>query len=117
MSFLLIAIGIALLLVCLAGIALGAYMAMDRRSRDSGALFAAWWVSGAAGASGVIMRDGVTFLVGALCFVVAGVAFAVAGGARRAPTTRGKGGPPGGAPEGSENTTRENRSGYRRAAS
>lgn len=110
-------IGIVLLLICLAGIGLGAYMAMDPRTRDSGILFAVWWVSGAAGASGVIMRDGVTFLVGALCFVVAGVAFVLAGGVRRAPSARGKGGPRGGAPEGSEKTTRENRSGYRRAAS
>ena len=117
MNFLLVAIGVLLLLICLAGIALGAYMAMDSRSRDSGLLFAACWVSGAAGASGIIMRDIVTFLVGALCFLIAGAAFGVTNGIRRAPSARSKDGPPGRAPEGSEKTTRENRSGYRRAAS
>lgn len=116
-SFLLVTIGVLLLLICLAGIALGAYMAMDPRSRGSGLLFAACWVSGAAGASGVIMRDSVTFLVGALCFLVAGATFGLTSGIRRTPSARGKDGPRGRAPEGSEKTTRENRSGYRRAAS
>ena len=115
MSFLLVAIGIALLLACLAGIALGLYMSTEHNTRGAGRLFAAWWISGAAGASGVIMRDGVTFLIGLFCFLIAGAAFFLAGGVRRAPTERTRPGPP--PPEGSEKTTRENRSGYRRAAS
>lgn len=113
MSYLLVAIGIVLSLVCLAGITLGIYMATDPRNRDSGRLFAIWWVSGLAGAAGVIMRDGVTFVIGLLCFLVAGAAFVLSGGTRRAPPVRTRGE----APEGSEKTTRENRSGYRRAAS
>lgn len=115
MSFLLIAIGIVLLLVCLAGIALGLYMSTDQNNRGAGRLFAAWWVSGAAGAAGVIMRDGVTFLIGLVCFLIAGAAFFLAGGARQSPTERTR--PDSPPPEGSEKTTRENRSGYRRAAS
>lgn len=115
MSFLLIAIGIVLLLVCLTGIALGLYMSTDQKNRGAGRLFAAWWVSGAAGAGGVIMRDGVTFLIGLICFLIAGAAFFLVGGARRDPAERTSPGVP--PPEGSEKTTRENRSGYRRAAS
>ena len=106
-----------LLVISLAGVALGVYMATDERNREPGVLFAAWWVSGVAGAVGVVMRDGVTFLVGSLCFLVAGAVFVLAGGARRTPTVRSKGGPDGRIPDGSEKTTRENRSGYRRAAS
>lgn len=117
MGTILTAVGILLLVVCLAGIALGAYMASGEKNREPGVLFAAWWVSGAAGALGVAMRDGVTFLVGAVCFVVAGAVFLLAGGGRRAPSTRDRGGPRGGSPEGSEKTTKENPSGYRRAAS
>ncbi len=115
MSFLLVAIGTVLLLVCLGGIALGLYMSTEQKNRGAGRLFAGWWVSGAAGASGVIMRDGVTALIGLFCFLVAGAAFFLAGGARRNPTVRTRPGAP--PPEGSEKTTRENRSGYRRAAS
>lgn len=115
MTFLLIAIGIVLLLVCLTGIALGLYMSTDRKNRDAGLLFAAWWVSGAAGAAGVIARDGVTFLIGLFCFLTAGAAFLLAGSTRRdLPERTRPGAPP---PEGSEKTTRENRSNHRRAAS
>ena len=119
-SFLLVAIGVLLMLICLAGIVLGLYMSTEAKNRDAGLLFAAWWVSGAAGAAGVVMRDGVTFLVGLFCFLVAGAAFLFAGGVGRAPAMRRTGGAPGGAPpEGSEKTTKENRSGHRqrRAAS
>ena len=119
MSFVLVVIGILLLLICLAGVALGVYMASDVRTRESGALFALWWVSGAAGAAGVAMRDAVTFLVGAVCFLVAGAAFLLLGGVQARPPRRERDRPRGPAPEGSEKTTKENRSGYRqrRAAS
>ncbi len=112
-------IGVFLLLVCAAGVALGVYMASDARSREPGVLFALCWVSGAAGAAGVAMRDVVTFFVGLLCFLVAGGAFLLFGGIQRAPARRERRGPGGEPPPGSEKTTRENRSGYgqRRAAS
>ena len=53
MSIILTVIGVFLLLVCAAGVALGVYMASDARSREPGVLFALCWVSGAAGAAGV----------------------------------------------------------------
>lgn len=112
-----VTIGVLLLLVCLAGTVLGAYMALDKRSREPGIFFAAWWISGVAGAGGIVMRDGVTFLVGVLCFAVSGAAFVAGFGARRSPPAKGKVRPRGNVPEGSEKTTKENRSAYRRAAS
>lgn len=112
-----IAIGLVLLIVCLAGVVLGIYMALDGKNRESGLLFALCWVSGAAGAFGVLMRDGVTFLIGTLCFLVAGAVFVLFGGAQNSAGKRDRGEPRGQAPEGSEKTTRENRSGYKRAAS
>ena len=119
MSAILAIVGVLLLLICLAGVALGVYMASDERNREPGVLFSLWWVSGAAGAAGVAMRDVVTFLVGTLCFLVAGAAFLMLGGIQRG-SGRGEGGRPRGpVPEGSEKTTKENRSGHRqrRAAS
>jgi hypothetical protein len=74
-GFVLSVIGALLMLVSLGGIALGAYMATDPATREPGKLFAIWWVSALAGASGVLMRDLVTFSVGALCFLVAGAVF------------------------------------------
>ena len=112
-----IVIGVALLIVCLAGVGLGVYMALDGKNREPGVLFALCWVSGAAGATGVIMRDGVTVLIGALCFLVAGTVFVLFGGAQKNAGKRDRGGPRGNTPDGSEKTTRENKSGYRRAAS
>lgn len=121
MSFVLTVIGVALLLVCLAGVALGFYMASEQKTREPGLLFALCWVSGAAGAAGVAMRDGVTFLVGTACFLVAGAVFVLFGdaGARSGRRERFQppDGTPDGAPEGSEKTTRENRASQRRAAS
>lgn len=118
MSFILTVIGIVLLIICLAGVALGIYMALDGKHREPGVLFSLCWVSGAAGASGVLMRDGVTFLIGTLCFLVAGAVFVLFGGAQSDPGKRDRGGPRGQTPDdGSENTTRENRAGYKRAAS
>jgi hypothetical protein len=42
----------------------------------------------AAASSGVLMRDVVTFLVGILCFLVAGAAFGLQDTARRKPMAR-----------------------------
>ena len=118
MGILLTVIGVLLLLVCLAGVATGVYMATDGRNREPGALFALCWVAGAAGALGVAMRDPVTFLVGTVCFLVAGSVFFLFGGAKPASGRQHRPGPRREAPEGSEDTTKENqRSGYRRAAS
>ena len=119
MSFILSAIGFVLLLVCLCGVVLGIYMASDQKNRESGVLFAFWWVSGAAGAFGVMARDVVTFLIGTICFLVAGATFLMFGGIQRGSNRRERGGPRGPVPEGSEKTTKENRSGHRqrRAAS
>src|SRR5215204_4722140 len=88
MGFILIVIGTLLLLLSLLGVALGAYMAMDPKTRESGKLFAVWWVPGVAAASGVLMRDVVTFAVGSLCFLVAGAVFALQGGTQRMPAAK-----------------------------
>ncbi len=117
MSIVLTVVGVLLLLVCLAGIALGLYMASEDKNREAGLLFALCWVSAAAGAAGVAMRDWVTFLVGMVCFLVAAAVFVVFGGVEGGPGRRERGGPTGRVPEGSEKTTKENRSGHRRAAS
>ncbi len=117
MSFVLTVIGVLLLLVCLAGIALGLYMATEDKNREAGLLFAVCWVPGAAGAAGVAMRDWVTFLVGVVCFLVAGTVFVLFGGVQGGSGRRERGGPDGRVPDGSEKTTKENRSGHRRAAS
>ena len=77
MSLILTVIGLLLLLPCLAAIAFGVFMAMDPKNRDAGWFFVVWWVPGVAAASGVLMRDVVTFAVGSLCFLVAGAAFAL----------------------------------------
>lgn len=90
MSFVLTLLGILLLLVFLAGIGLGVYMATNPNTRQIGWLFALWWVPGAAAATGVLMRDLVTFTVGAVCFLVAGVVFLLKGlSMRRAHSKRG----------------------------
>jgi hypothetical protein len=87
-GFILIVIGTLLLLFSLAGVALGVYMAMDPKTRESGKLFAVWWVPGVAAASGVLMRDIVTFAVGSLCFLVAGAVFTFEDGMARKPTIK-----------------------------
>ena len=61
-----------MLVAALAGIGLGIYMAVEPKTRASGKLFAIWWVPGLAAASGVLMRDVVTFTVGLICFLIAG---------------------------------------------
>ena len=53
-------------------------------------MFALWWIPGAAAAVGVLVRDLVTFTVGAVCFLVAGVVFLLKGlSMRRAHSKRG----------------------------
>ena len=108
-------------MISLAAIGLGLFMATDPKTREPGRYFALWWVPAAAAATGVIMRDGVTFLVGLLCFLVAGAVFAFEG-RRSGPASR-RGDPPGKAKPGgtfidatgaSERTTRENTAGRRR---
>jgi hypothetical protein len=65
------------LLVALGGILLGIFVASRPGERVSGVFFALWWVPGAVAAVGVLVRDGVIFTVGAICFAVAGAAFLV----------------------------------------
>jgi hypothetical protein len=88
MGFILIAIGTLLLLLSLAGISFGVYMAMDPKTREAGKLFAVWWVPGVAAASGVFMRDVVTFAVGSFCFLVAGAVFTFEGEITQKPTVK-----------------------------
>lgn len=117
MSFVLIVVGVALLVVSLAGVAIGVYMASDASTREAGVLFALCWVSAAAGAAGVAMRDGVTFLVGAVCFLVAGAVFVLFGDAGVGSGRRHRPRPYEDVPDESEETTKENRSGHSKAAS
>src|ERR671917_1421703 len=107
------AIGTLLLLASLAGVVFGAYMATDPKTREPGKLFALWWVPAAAAASGVLMRDIVTFVVGFLCFLVAGAVFTFEGGRVQRPMIKHAGEKRGG----SETTTKENRARDDRAAS
>jgi hypothetical protein len=112
-SFILTAIGLLLLVVALAGIGLGIYMAVEPKTRASGKLFAIWWVPGLAAASGVLMRDVVTFTVGLICFLIAGAVMVFEDSRLRKSQVRGKGGLARG-PEGnrrldSEKTPRENK--------
>ncbi len=69
--------GLLLLLLSLAGVAFGAFMALDPRNREAGLFFAIWWVPGAAASLGILLQDSVTFTIGAICFVIAGAALAV----------------------------------------
>ena len=84
MSFLLTVLGILLLLVgalllllALAGVVFGLFMAFDQRTRESGLFFALWWIPAVAAAGGVLMQDLATFTIGVFCFAVAGVAYAL----------------------------------------
>ena len=78
-SLILTAIGLVLLAISLAGVALGVYMAADGITRSRGRLFALLWVPALAASAGVLMRDSVTFIVGLICFLVAGTVFALQG--------------------------------------
>lgn len=116
MSFLLTAFGYLALAVSLAGISFGVFMATNPKTRDTGKYFALWWVPGAAAASGVVMRDIVTFTIGFVCFCVAGAVFAFeargSGGMKRSGAKKKRGA------RGSERTTAENeKRNYRRRAS
>ena len=88
MGFILTIFGTLLLLFSVVGVAFGVYMAADPKTREAGKLFAVWWVPAAAAASGVLMRDVVTFAVGLLCFLVAGAVFTFEGGTARKPTIK-----------------------------
>jgi hypothetical protein len=74
LTLLLVVIGLLLLLLSLAVVAFGVYMALDERPRERGIFLAVWWVPAVATSIGILMRDSVTFTVGVLCFVVAGTA-------------------------------------------
>lgn len=91
MGLILIAIGLLLLTISLGGVALGLYMAADPKTRTRGWLFSVWWVPGLAAASGVLMRDVVTFAVGVLCFLVAGAVFILEGDSPYEPQAEKKG--------------------------
>ena len=120
MNLLLVFIGVLLLLISLAAIGLGLFMAADPGAREQGRYFALWWVPAAAAAAGLIMRDGVTFLVGLLCFLVAGAVLAYEsrrsgpGSRRGEPPEKGKPARRASADGASERTTKENTAGRRR---
>ena len=111
MSFILTAIGFLLLVAALAGIGIGIYMAVEPKTRASGKLFAIWWVPGLAAASGVLMRDVVTFTVGLICFLIAGAVMVFEDSRPRKSQVRGKGdlarGPEGNRGLNSEKTPRD----------
>ena len=88
MGFLLAVVGALLFLLSLAGVTLGSFMAIDRRTREPGLYFALWWIPAVAGAIGVFMEDPVTFTIGAACFVVAGAAFALERRGSRRPASK-----------------------------
>ena len=77
LTLLLVVVGIVLLLLSLAGVAFGVFMAFDERNRERGVFFAIWLVPAVAASLGIVLRDWVTFVVGALCFVIAGAALAL----------------------------------------
>lgn len=118
MAFVLTSIGIASLLVSLAALAFGLFMAADPKNREQGRLFAIWWVPGVAAASGILMRDVVTLTVGLLCFLVAGAAFVFANPRSGKPVPKRHGGTSANL-SASERTTKENEAdpGYNEAAS
>ena len=113
MTFILTSIGLLLLVVALAGIGLGIYMAVEPKTRASGKLFAIWWVPGVAAASGVLMRDVVTFTVGSVCFLIAGAVMVFEDSRPRKSQVRGKSelarGPEGDRRLDSEKTSEEKR--------
>ena len=113
MGVFLTVIGLLLLVVALAGIGLGIYMAVEPKTRASGKLFAIWWVPGLAAASGVLMRDVVTFTVGLICFLIAGSVMLFEDSRPPKSQVRGKGdlarGSEGNRPLDSEKATKENK--------
>lgn len=115
MSYILTTIGMLLLLVSLAGIAFGLYMATHPRTRRAGKLFAICWVPIIAAAWGILMRDTVTFAVGLICFLVAGGALILEGDMNKPAAKRKSSGE--GRPASTRNTRTKKTKGYRRAAS
>jgi hypothetical protein len=89
-SFLLTALGLLLLLLSFAGIAIGCFMALDGRTREPGVFFALWWVPAVAASGGLLMGDPVTFSIGAFCFIMAGVAIALERRGSKRPARSGK---------------------------
>ena len=77
LTFLLVVVGLLLLLLSLAGLGFGVYMAFDERNREQGIFLAIWLVPAVAASLGIVLRDWVTFTIGALCFVIAGAALAL----------------------------------------
>ncbi len=77
LTLLLIVVGLLLLLLSLAGLTFGVFMALDERNREQGVFFAIWLVPAVAASLGIVLRDWVTFTIGALCFVIAGAALAL----------------------------------------
>jgi hypothetical protein len=87
LTLLLVVIGLLLLLLSLAVVAFGAYMALDvERHREPGVFLAVWWIPAVAASIGILMRDLVTLTVGVLCFVVAGAALVLDLRGTRKPT-------------------------------
>jgi hypothetical protein len=77
LTLLLVVVGLLLLLLSLAGLAFGVFMAFDERNREQGIFFAIWLVPAVAASLGIVLRDWVTFTIGTLCFVIAGAALAL----------------------------------------
>ena len=77
LTLLLVVAGLLLLLLSLAGLAFGVFMAFDKRNREQGTFFAIWLVPAVATSLGIVLRDWVTFTIGTLCFVIAGAALAL----------------------------------------
>ncbi len=88
LTLLLVVIGLLLLLLSLAVVAFGTYTALDERHRERGIFLAVWWVPAVAASIGILMRDSVTFIVGVLCFVVAGAALVLDLRGTRKPTRK-----------------------------
>ena len=76
-SVLLLLVGALLLLLSLAGVVFGLFMALDQRTREPGVFFALWWTPAVAAAGGILMRDLATFAIGMFCFAIAGAAYAL----------------------------------------
>jgi hypothetical protein len=89
LTLLVVMIGLLLLLLSLAVVAFGAYMALGERHREPGVFLAVWWIPAVAASIGILMRDLVTLTVGVLCFVVAGAALVLdLRGTRKRPARR-----------------------------
>ena len=74
MNVLLTILGGLLLVPSVAGAVFGVFMALDSKIRRAGLLFVLWWVPGIVASFGILIRDPATFLMGLVCFVVAGLA-------------------------------------------